>query len=190
MQYLAHGRVGCGEGGCEGTWPPISEISILRPVLIIAHPIGRIKSYNSSRQIRHSVIWERRKRIYYDFGWSLYFQMHCKTRLDRLTRSSQSHYPQNVAPHSGWEVAQEHHRHRKCWVAVVCHKKHNSRASAGNPLTFIIPSTMSTAPTLASAPQVDLLTTQQNFYDPILHCSPPAFNTGMSSNFYGVRIGS
>ena len=44
---------------------------------------------------------------------------------------------------------------------------------------------MSTATT---APQVDLLTTQQNFYDPILHCSPPAFNTGMSPNFYGVRI--
>ena len=33
-------------------------------------------------------------------------------------------------------------------------------------------------PLLAPAPpQVDLLTTQQNFYGPILHCSPPVFNT-------------
>ena len=44
---------------------------------------------------------------------------------------------------------------------------------------------MSTAPT---APQVDLLTTQQNFYDSILHCSPSPFNTGTSSNFYSFKI--
>ena len=58
-----------------------------------------------------------------------------------------------------------------------------------NPLTFIIPSTMSTAPcSCSSCSSSGFINNSTKLYDSILHCSPSPFNTRTSSNFYSFKI--